>query len=111
MSNLHTKNINVSLDGGYISEAFRKEGRSMTIVAEFEDVSGSPVVKLQQSVEGRVFQDIPKSAVELEDGQEQQMWNDSILPEGTFIHVVVCKPSGDVEPARRGLLSTIKILS
>ena len=103
MSNLNSKTINRSLASGYTSEAFRKEGRSMTIVAEFDGINNSPVAKLQQSVEGRVFQDIPKSSVTLEDGQGQQMWNDSILPEGTFIRIVVGQSDGE--------LSTIKILS
>lgn len=103
MSNLTAKTLNQSLAGGYTSEAFQKSGRSMTVVAVFTGITGTPVVKLQQSVEGRVFQDIPKSAVTLEVGQGQQMWNDSILPEGTFIRVVAGADAGE--------LSTIKILS
>ena len=103
MSNLHAKEINESLAGGYTSEAFQKGGRSMTIVAMFSGITGTPTVKLQQSVDGRVFQDIPKSAVTLEAGQGEQMWNDGILPEGTFVRIVVGQSAGE--------LSTIKILS
>ena len=103
MSNLHTKEINRILASGYTSEAFQKEGRTMTIVAIFSGIAGGATAKLQQSVEGRVFQDIPKSAVTLDDRQEQQMWNDSILPEGTFIRLVVGQSDGELE--------TIKILS
>jgi len=103
MSNLHVKTINQSLAEGFTSEAFRKEGRSMTVVAVFTGITGNPVVKLQQSVEGRVFQDIPKSNVTLEAGQGQQMWNESILPEGTFVRIVAGQDAGE--------LSTIKTLS
>lgn len=103
MSNLHVKEVNQSLAGGYTSEAFRKEGKSMTIVAMFSGITGTPTVKLQQSVEGRVFQDIPKSAVALEANQGEQMWNESILPEGTFVRIVVGQSAGE--------LTTIKTLS
>jgi len=103
MSNLNTSVLNQSLSGGYTSEAFRKGGESMTVVAVFNGITGTPTVKLQQSVEGRVFQDIPKSEVVLEPGQGSQMWNDSILPEGTYVRVVVGQDAGE--------LSTIKILS
>ena len=103
MSNLHVNTINQSLSEGFTSEAFRKEGRSMTVVAVFTGITGNPVVKLQQSVEGRVFQDIPKSNVTLEAGQGQQMWNESILPEGTFVRIVAGQDAGE--------LSTIKTLS
>lgn len=103
MSNLHVNTINQSLAEGFTSEAFRKEGRSMTVVAVFTGITGNPVVKLQQSVEGRVFQDIPKSNVTLQAGQGQQMWNESILPEGTFVRIVAGQDAGE--------LSTIKILS
>ncbi len=75
----------------------------MTIVAMFSGITGTPTVKLQQSVDGRVFQDIPKSAVTLEANQGEQMWNDSILPEGTFVRIVVGQSAGEI--------STIKILS
>jgi hypothetical protein len=103
MSNLRLKEINESLAGGYTSEAFQKEGKNMTVVAMFSGITGGATVKLQQSVEGRVFQDIPKSAVTLEAGQGEQMWNDGILPEGTFVRIVVGQSAGE--------LSTIKILS
>lgn len=103
MSNLSVNTINQSLAEGFTSEAYRKGGRSMTVVAVFTGITGNPVVKLQQSVEGRVFQDIPKSNVTLEAGQGQQMWNESILPEGTFVRIVVGQDAGE--------LSTIKILS
>lgn len=103
MSNLSVNTINKSLAEGFTSEAYRKGGRSMTVVAVFTGITGNPVVKLQQSVEGRVFQDIPKSNVTLEAGQGQQMWNESILPEGTFVRIVVGQDAGE--------LSTIKILS
>ena len=104
MSNLHVKEIDESLEEGYTSEAFQKEGRSMTIVAMFSKIYGTPTVKLQQSVDGHVFQDIPKSEVALEDRQGEQMWNDSILPEGAFVRIVV-------GPATTGNILTIKILS
>ena len=103
MSNLTVKTINQSLFNGFESEAFQKSGKSMTVVAVFSHITGTPVVKLQQSVEGRVFQDIPKSDVTLEPNQGQQMWNESILPEGTFVRIVVGQDAGE--------LSTIKILS
>lgn len=103
MSNLTVKTLNQSLSEGFTSEAFQKSGKSMTVVAVFSGITGTPVVKLQQSVEGRVFQDIPKSDVTLEPNQGQQMWNDGILPEGTFIRIVAGADAGE--------LSTIKILS
>ena len=103
MSNLRLKEINESLAEGYTSEAFQKEGKNMTVVAMFSCITDGATVKLQQSVEGRVFQDIPKSAVTLEAGQGEQMWNDGILPEGTFVRIVVGQSAGE--------LSTIKILS
>jgi hypothetical protein len=60
-------------------------------------------VKIQASADGRVFPDTPKSAVTLEANQGEQMWNDSILPEGTFVRIVVGQSAGE--------LTTIKTLS
>ena len=98
MSNLNSQTINGRLSRGFISEGIRKDGTSMTIVAVFNGITDNPVVKLQQSVEGRIYQDIPKSAVILEARQENQMWNESILPEGTFIRVVVGEDTnGEIE--------------
>lgn len=103
MSNLHVKEINQSLAEGYTSEGFQKEGKNMTIVAMFSGITGGETVKLQQSVEGRVYQDIPKSVATLEANQGEQMWNENILPEGIFVRVVVGQSAGE--------LTTIKILS
>lgn len=103
MSNLNVKTLNQSLSEGYTSDPFRKEGKRMTVVAVFNGITGTPSVKLQQSVEGRVFQDIPKSEIVLEPGQGNQMWNESLLPEGTYVRVVVGSDAGE--------LVTIKILS
>lgn len=103
MSNLNAKQINESLSEGYTSEAFQKGGKNMTVLAMFSGIEGGETVKLQQSVEGRVFQDIPKSEVTLEALQGEQMWNDGILPEGTFVRIVVGESAGRLE--------TIKILS
>ena len=103
MSNLHVKEIHQSLAEGYTSEAFQKEGKNMTIVAMFSGITGGETVKLQQSVEGRIFQDIPKSEVALEANQGEQMWNESILPEGIFVRIVVGPSNGKI--------LTIKILS
>lgn len=103
MSNLHVKQISESLEEGYTSEAFQKSGRNMTVLAMFSGIEGGETVKLQQSVEGRVFQDIPKSEVTLEAGQGEQMWNDGILPEGTFVRIVAGESAGKLE--------IIKILS
>ena len=50
MSNLHVKEINQSLAGGYTSEAFQKEGRNMTIVAM---VSGIAAIELLQFIARR----------------------------------------------------------
>lgn len=100
---MHVKEIHQSLAEGYTSEAFQKEGKNMTIVAMFSGITGGETVKLQQSVEGRIFQDIPKSEVALEANQGEQMWNESILPEGIFVRIVVGPSNGKI--------LTIKILS
>lgn len=101
--NLETKSINQSLSAGYTSEAFQKKGERMTVVAMFSGITGGTTAKLQQSVDGSAFQDIPESEATLEAGQENQMWNDGILPEGAFVRIVVGTSSGQ--------LSTVKILS
>ncbi len=103
MSNLHVKEINQSLASGYTSVGLRKVGRNMTIVAMFSGITGGETVKLQQSVDGRVFQDIPNSEVALEANQGEQMWNENILPEGTFVRILVSQSAG--------VLTTIKTLS
>lgn len=103
MNNLDVHEINESLATGYTSEGFQKKGERVTIVAMFSGIEGGETVKLQQSVEDSVFQDIPDSAVTLEANQGEQMWNENILPEGIFVRIVVGQSAGE--------LTTIKILS
>ncbi len=93
---LDTKTLNESLESGYVSEAFRKNGTNTTFVAYFSNLTGSPTAKLQQSVECRVWSDIPRSSITLEDGQDNQMWNENILPEGIWLRLVIGAAGGEI---------------
>lgn len=58
----------------------------MTVAVGFSE---SPkVLKIQQSVDGEKFLTIPDSETDVLDHKANMwMWNDSILPAGTFIRV------------------------
>ncbi|MCQ2309134.1 MAG: hypothetical protein MJZ78_04055 [Bacteroidales bacterium] len=100
---LNTKTLNESLETGYVSEAFQKDGKNTTFVATFSNLTGTPTAKLQQSVECRVWSDVPRSSIMLDEGQGEQMWNENILPEGIWLRLVVGAAGGE--------LTTIKMLS
>jgi len=93
---LDTKTLNESLEHGYESEAFRKNGTNTTFVAKFSHLSGKPTAKLQQSVECRDWEDVPRSSKVLENDQSVQMWNENILPEGIWLRLVVSAGGGEI---------------
>lgn len=101
---LKTRELNVSLAGGYTSEGLKKDGSHGTFVAIFSDMQGGADAKLQQSVDGDHWSDVPESAVTIAAGQTEQMWNDSVTPRGTLLRLVV---GADLQ----GTLDAIKLLS
>lgn len=104
MSNLHVKEINQSLAGGYTSEAFQKEGPKLTFMAVFGGLTGQTKARLEQSLDGRTYNEIPDSETTVPAGDSEQMWNDcGILPEGSFVRMAV--------NAVAGTLVEIKMLS
>lgn len=101
---LKTRELNASLNEGYISDGLQKDGGHGTFVAEFETLNGETAAKLQQSVDGKHWSDMPNSEVTLGNGQQEQMWNDDITPRGTVIRIVI---GADVT----GSIVAIKLLS
>ena len=95
MNTLDTKELNASLSGGYTSEGLQKEGQKMTFLAVFSGLSGTTTARLEQSVDGATYNEIPDSEVTVASGSSQQMWNDcGVLPSGSFVRVRVNSISG-----------------
>lgn len=103
MSNLHVKEINQSLAGGYTSEGLQKQGPKMTFMAAFSGLTGQTKARLEQSVDGTKYNEIPDSETTIAPGDSEQMWNDIMLPEGSFVRLTV--------DAVSGTLTEIKMLS
>ncbi len=85
MSRLYETIENVSNDFECVS-SFSKEGRSITVAVYFDK---TPIrLMIQQSVDNKKFLTIPDSITEKFGEKESMwMWNDSTLPEGTFVRV------------------------
>lgn len=103
MQSLDTKALNVSLANGYTSEGLRKEGSRMTFYAAFSGMTEQATARLEQSVDGVKYNEIPDSETTIPTGDTEQMWNDPILPSGSYVRLVV--------EASNGTLTTIKMLS
>lgn len=101
---LKTRKPQASLSEGYTSEALHKDGSRSTFVALFSDLAGGAEAKLQQSVDGQHWSDLPNSETTLEASQTEQMWNDDITPRGTAVRIVVGADA-------TGSLEAIKLLS
>lgn len=95
MSKLDTKELNASLSEGYTSDGLQKQGPRMTFMAAFSGLTGQTKARLEQSVDGTKYNEIPDSETTVPAGDSEQMWNDcGILPEGSFVRMTVDAVSG-----------------
>lgn len=101
---LKTKQHNASLANGFTTEGLQKDGSNATFVAVFSNVDQNTEAKLQQSVDGDIWSDIPGSEATIQPDQTEQMWNDDITPRGIMLRLVV-------GPSANAQLLTIKLLS
>lgn len=105
---LKTKNPNYNLSqGDYTSEALQIDGSFATAQAEFTDLTGTGFeVKLQESIDGTVWGDVPNSTKALPSGAAPAvMWNVPCLPAGMFLRVKL-STNGNT-----GYFTTFKLLS
>lgn len=88
---VQTKTENYNLAGGNkTTDAVTTDGSKIAIQADFNSVVGSGLqAKLQESVNGERFSDIPNSAVSISEGQTNQIWNLFGFPRGLQIRVVL----------------------
>ena len=103
MKTLETLKPSASLSGGYTSDGLQKQGPKMTFMAAFSGLTGQTKARLEQSVDGTNYNEIPDSEATIAPGESEQMWNDIMLPEGCFVRLSV--------DAVRGTLTEIKMLS
>lgn len=101
---LKTREVNASLSGGYTSEGLEKDGPHCTFEATFSGLTNSVSVKLEESIDGNVYQEVPESATTLAAGETVQMWNDDMLPRGMMLRIVVGSSAN-------GTITGIKLLS
>jgi|GEM_PF-2323261 len=95
MGRLKTLETNASLAGGYTSEGLQKEGPRMTLMASFRGLSEATTARLEQSVDGTSYNEIPGSEATISAGTSEQMWNDcGMLSEGSYVRVSVDAVSG-----------------
>ena len=100
---LKTRKLNVSLAGGYTSEGLEKDGSHGTFVAIFSNMQGGADAKLQQSVDGDAWSDVPGSETTIEAGETERMWTENIMPRGTMVRMNITETTGN--------LVAIKLLS
>lgn len=101
---LKTKQLNASLANGFTTEGLQKDGNNATFLATFSGVATATEAKLQQSIDGDIWSDIPGSEATIQVAQTEQMWNDDITPRGILLRLVV-------GPSANAQLVTIKLLS
>jgi hypothetical protein len=103
MKTLEKLTPSASLSGGYTSDGLQKQGPRMTFMAVFSGLTGQTKARLEQSVDGTKYNEIPDSETTIASGNSEQMWNDIMLPEGSFVRLAV--------DAVAGTLTEIKMLS
>lgn len=67
------------------------------------NLNSTTTARLEQSPDGVHYNEIPDSEAEIAAGVSEQMWNEKMLPEGSFIRLSV--------DAVSGTLVSIKMLS
>lgn len=105
---LKVKNPNYDLSqGDYTSEALQLDGSFAAAQAEFTDLTGTGFeAKLQESIDGTVWGDVPNSTKALSAGAAPAvMWNVPCLPAGMFLRVKLSTNSNT------GYFTTFKLLS
>jgi hypothetical protein len=104
----HTDNINYDLAGGdFTSNSVQLAGSKIMTSAVLSDIIVSDIkLKLQQSIDGENWGDVPDSEVTIAAGQTSQSWNVIGLVRGSFLRL-----SGDVGSAVSGTVNDFKILS
>lgn len=84
-----TENYNLA-GGNKTTDAVTINGSKIAIQADFESVVGSGLqAKLQESVDGNGYADIPGSTVDISTGQTTQIWNLLGYPRDLQIRIVL----------------------
>lgn len=89
--NVQTKTENYNLAGGnYTTDPVTINGSKIAIEADFDSVVGNGLqAKLQESVKGERFSDIPNTTVSISAGQNNQIWNLLGFPRNLQIRIVL----------------------
>lgn len=109
---LKVKNPNYDLSqGDYTSEALQLDGSFAAAQAEFTDLTGTGFeAKLQESIDGTVWGDVPNSTKALSAGAAPAvMWNIPCLPAGMFLRVKLSTNSNTGYFTFFKLLSNMKL--
>lgn len=109
---LRVKNPNYDLSkGDYTSEALQLDGSFAAAQAEFTDLTGTGFeAKLQESIDGTVWGDVPNSTKALSAGAAPAvMWNIPCLPAGMFLRVKLSTNSNTGYFTAFKLLSNMKL--
>lgn len=109
---LRVKNPNYDLSNGdYTSEALQLDGSFAAAQAEFTDLTGTGFeAKLQESIDGTVWGDVPNSTKALSAGAAPAvMWNIPCLPAGMFLRVKLSTNSNTGYFTAFKLLSNMKL--
>ncbi len=109
---LKVKNPNYDLSqGDYTSEAVQLDGSFASAQAEFTDLTGTGFeVKLQESIDGIVWGDVPNSTKALPAGAAPAvMWNVPCLPAEMFLRVKVSTNNNTGYFTKFKLLSNMKL--
>lgn len=110
MAKYETKTADFNLqNGNFISESLQLFGNKAIAEVKAASISGSVTAKLQLSLNGADFVDIPESAMSLDqgDGVYHYYLGPLSLPEGVYIRSLVNKEQEDAE----GIVLTLKLLS
>lgn len=103
---LKTKQLNADLADGITTQGLLKDGLHGTFAATFTDISGDITARLQQSVDGDAWADVPNSETTLTTADTERLWTDNIMPRGTMVRLVIDNPGHNT-----GTLVAIKLLS
>lgn len=104
---LKIKTLNYNLSQGDTStDSISLDGGKAVVSVGFSAVTGSGLnAKLQQSIDGDAWGDVPGSTATIETGQTVQFWNVFGLPKDILLRVVLSTNMNT------GYLTTFKILS
>lgn len=103
---LKTRQLDTGLSNGLTTEGLQKDGSHATFAAAFDNIQGEMTARLQHSIDGEKWANVPGSETILTTGDTERLWTENIMPRGTMVRLNITNNDHN-----QGTIVSIKLLS